>query len=245
MSTMRRVTNLYSRSRWKTATFYVDSRDAVDDGSSNVASVTDRVGSRVFASDASGNRPTIDTSLLGGTKLIHYNTGNIARNLQYSGANGFGGEDTPVSFVVRIRPSVNAGRIVVSTHVANTPPTAAVGFSKVGFFFSNLTWFRGTTSGGGAPYNSNNTTIDVNVWYTVGYSFTGSTVRFYRNGVATGTSASNLASLGAHTMIMLGNSDTLGQCQYGYYAGWKGWAGVAISDAQHLYEHNQFAAWAA
>lgn len=227
-----------SGSLFRTPTFWVDSRDTVDSGGF-VASVADRVNGWSFGADVSGNRPTIDTALLGGTKLIY--SPSSAINLRYVTTDtGFGGDDVPVSFVVRFRPDV-----VTNLTVLGTGTAGGDGYNRVGTLTTPaLRFARDPTSVGPSSYDPS-TSVSANSWYTIGVSFTGSAVRMFKNGVFLQHYSSALSTLGTHTTIALCNNAALSGGARGYYAGFKGWVNAAISDAQHLYEHNQLAAWAA
>jgi hypothetical protein len=244
--TMRRITALYSRSRWKVSTFYVDSRDAVDDGAGKVASVTDRISGWSFAADSAGNKPKINTALLGGTQLILFDSASM--NLLYTGSTSFGGLSTPVSFVFRVRRSTTSSLFGMSLDTGESSPSGHYQLQA-----NSTTAFRFKRKTAEDSTNDDmdfTTTWSNNTWYTIGASCDGTTVRAFKDGVfiSSDTPVNNDKDLGGIDRICLGNrgQGTMGANGLtGYYAVWAGWAGVAISDAQHLYEHNKAAAWAA
>jgi len=233
------------------ASFYVDSRDAVDDGGGLCASVTDKVGSYVFlgGQKTSGIKPILNTTFISGVQLLEY--ADIRSNLLYVGDLGFGRDSVAQSFVVRVYRTTNdGGAYMINSYVggAGAPNNGGIHLQS-----NSTTAMRTNLDTTTTSHNQDTSaTFTINNWYTWGISYNGTTCRVFRNGVFleefTPTGLGINKDLGIHTEMMLGNrgADTTqgANALRRYYAGWIGFAGRAISDVQHQLEHDEFASWA-
>lgn len=237
---MRRVSMLFGRYRGIQPTFYVDSRDAIDDGAGKVLSLTDRINGWSFAADSSGNRPKIDTALTG-TQFILVDAINM-NLIATSLTTAFGGANTPASFVMRMRRTF--AQYSYGLEVGNV----ATG-DKWMLGMASTTGVRVYRAGsivavGNGTYDKS-TTLSTNTWYTIGFSYTPSSITFYRNGVSIGSSTSGNVTMDTIDQVTLCNNSGYSGSLRGYYAAWKGWAGTALDASQHLSQHNELSAWAA
>lgn len=210
-------------------TFYFDSRDAVDNGSGKVASLTDRVlGMALSPLTAT----LINRSTVNGVVVLDFGStsGNVGNQLvsadQTATTSLFGGTNA-FTFSFRAYPL---------TFVA--VPAYLGGCNDSGGSARLLCGKTNTTGGlsgflRNATLNSSSGALTANAWQTVFYVYSGTQTSVYRDTTNIQAATTNSNSIGTAPRFVLGGADAYAASSnwIGYIGNWRGWTS-ALTAAQ-------------
>lgn len=193
--------------------FYFHANDAVDDGSGNVLSLACRITGVSAAAALSTHRPTLNTSFVSGKSTVQ----NTAQTQYLSASIGGTWHNTsPTSFVARVHVTTNNFRMYLGVIDRTTATTNAQRF----FFHDDekQRYYRG--AGTSITTTSATANLVYGTWQTFGWSFNGSSVTYYVDGVFDETDAASNTITNASNRIWLGNGLIAGAVNVGFTGHW-------------------------